>query len=171
MDRLKPLIALGVLLGAIESLWIPPMLPFRIGLANIATLLAIVIYGVRAGFIVAACRIILVAAATGSWGTPFLFSAAAAATSTGVMSVIAALPVSLPAVSAAGGFAAGIAQIGVFMLLAGLSPTEARDLVPIYAGWGLFTGAIVGGLAQYLSCDADISPPKIRPAPSPSHQP
>lgn len=148
------LLAIGSVLGLVES-WLVPALPLpgvRLGLANIAVVLALALLGDGKALAVSVGRVIVVGAATGSLGGPA--SALAAGGALAAWAAMVALRraggdrFSVIGWSAAGSAAHVLAQIGVACVLAG-------SLAPLFVGpvsvlAGLFFGVIIGYLARLL---------------------
>ncbi len=86
--QLALLVAVGLVLFVFES-FIPRPLPWlRLGLANIATLLALYLFGVREAFMVAIARAILGSLSFGGLFTPsFVFSFVGGVASTAAMAI------------------------------------------------------------------------------------
>jgi heptaprenyl diphosphate synthase len=147
--RLAPYVILGTALGAFESAILPPILPFRLGLANLATLLAVIHVGGCAGIQVAAIRSVCVAAAFGGlFSVSTLFSLCGGIAAAIVMSVAARFPVSMPTISAVGGWTSGAIQVAIFVIVSGMSIDDAVPLIPIFTTWGAVSGALVGWIGM-----------------------
>lgn len=145
MSRLAPYVILGTALGALESAVIPPVLPFRLGLANLATLLAVLREGGRAGIQVAIIRSLCVAGLFGGLvSLSTFFSICGGVGAAIVMALVARLPVSVPTISAAGGWTSGAIQVAIFVVVSGMTLSEAMSLIPIFTTWGAISGALVG---------------------------
>lgn len=152
--RLGILSAVGTALFTLESL-VPLPLPFlKIGLSNIATLLALILGGPADALIVLVARVLGGSLLTGSFlGPAFLLSISAGLTSTGVMCL---LSVFLPGrrspvsgilgplgISLAGSTAHVVTQLAVVgLLFAGSS--AVFTLLPVLLGTALAGGVIVG---------------------------
>ncbi|MEK8022291.1 MAG: Gx transporter family protein [Candidatus Hydrogenedentota bacterium] len=153
MDGLKPYILMGTALGVLESLLIPPFLPFRLGLANAATLAAVLLLGTRAGLYTTVVRTLAVSAITGGLlSLPMFFSLAGGIVSAITMSAVALLPVSILAVSASGGAASMVAQLALFAITGSLSIDTSLVLLPWMSSWGILSGLAVGLIATRLPC-------------------
>ncbi|MDI6792733.1 MAG: Gx transporter family protein [bacterium] len=86
ITRMALLTSLAVILHTIEVLIFPPILGFRLGLANIVTILALVLFGLRGGIIVTIMRCILGGLVSGTLlGPAFLLSISGGVGSTGIM--------------------------------------------------------------------------------------
>lgn len=154
LARAACLLAMGSVLGLVES-WLVPALPIpgvRLGLANLAVVLAIVLVGDGRALAVSVGRVIIVGAATGSLGGPG--SALAAGGALAAWTVMVSLcrlggeRFSVVGWSAAGSAAHVLAQIGVACALAGsLAP---MFVAPVSVLAGLVFGVIIGYLALLL---------------------
>jgi heptaprenyl diphosphate synthase len=152
--RLGILSAVGTALFTLESL-VPLPLPFlKIGLSNIATLLALIIGGPADACIVLLARVLGGSLLTGSFlGPAFVLSFCAGVASTGVMSL---LSVVLPrgrtlnrgllgpfGISLAGSTAHVVTQLVVVAFLFGAGSTVFA-LLPFLLATALVGGAIIG---------------------------
>lgn len=149
-DAVTGLVILGTLLGTAESLILPPVVPLRLGLANIATLAAILLLGFRGGLRVTVMRSILTGVATGGlFAMPTIFSLVGGIASAVVMAWLARLPVSVIAISASGGCASSLMQVLLFALIGGLPWSFVVETAPWFTSWGTIAGAVVGLILQY----------------------
>ncbi|MCD4706776.1 MAG: Gx transporter family protein [Candidatus Sabulitectum sp.] len=144
------LILTATALGVLDSL-IPRPLPFmKIGLANVAAVIAVVKYGFLKTLELNLLRAFAVALITGLLATPsFLLSISGAAVSAVVMGLcIKALPdgLSIPGLSVAGAVASLWGQLIVAGLL--LPGLPLQNIVLLLTLWGVISGAAVGLLAQ-----------------------
>lgn len=150
--RLAALVALGAGLQVMEVA-MPGIGPwFRPGLANMATMLALVWEGPRLALAVTGMRTVLGALAIGTLLTPtFLISLAGGLAAWMAMTITRMLPGSSPAGwGMAGGVAHISAQIAVVQMI----------VAPVASPWGLWpwlvpqaalAGWIVGALSGYLA--------------------
>lgn len=146
-------VALAVVLRGLEGL-IPSPLPWvRIGLANIMTLLAILLFGLKAGFLLTTLRVLIASLLFGTFLSPtFLISLSAGLCSTGVMGAThlvfrkAFSPVGL---SVLGGFIHNLAQLITAYLLI-VKHLEIFYLFPILAIIGIISGFFNGWVVAFL---------------------
>jgi len=134
------LVAVGAVLGLLESSLVPqlPIPGVRLGLGNLAVVLALALVGRAAAFRVSTLRVAIVAVATGALGGPgFAMALAGAMASWAVMSLLSRVPgVSSVGWSVGGAAAHVLAQLGVACLIAGsatpllLSPVALALAVP-----------------------------------------
>jgi heptaprenyl diphosphate synthase len=147
------LVALAVVLRGFEGL-IPNPLPWiRIGLANIMTLLAILLFGLKAGLLLTILRVFIASLLFGSFLSPtFMISLFAGICSTFVMGGAATLfPAMLSpvGVSVLGGFTHNCAQLGVAYLLI-VKHVEIFYLFPILSLIGILAGFFNGWIVVLL---------------------
>ena len=150
---LSLLIALSIVLRGVEAL-IPNPLPWlRIGLANIMTLLAIMLFGLKAGMLLTVLRTLIASLLFGSFlSPPFFLSISAGIASTLVMG--AALRwggafFSPVGISVLGGVVHNLTQLFVAYLLI-IHHVEIFYLFPLLAMLGIVTGFLNGWLASVL---------------------
>ena len=150
---LSLLIALSIVLRGVEAL-IPNPLPWlRIGLANIMTLLAIMLFGLKAGMLLTVLRTLIASLLFGSFlSPPFFLSVSAGIASTLVMG--AALRwggafFSPVGISVLGGVVHNLTQLCVAYLLI-IHHVEIFYLFPLLAILGIVTGFLNGWLAFVL---------------------
>ncbi|RKZ30569.1 heptaprenyl diphosphate synthase [bacterium] len=146
------LIALGAVLWALEE-FIPRPIPWlKPGLANIATVIAIVVLGPWDGLPVAIGRVILGALILGRIGSAaFLMSISGAVVSAAVMGVLWRIkaPLSIYGISVSGALAHGLSQLGVAVLLV-YTPFVLRFFLPLVSLPAIATGLLVGLLSVAL---------------------
>jgi len=146
------LVAVGAVLGLVESAMLPPLpVPgVRLGLANIAVVLAMALYGRAAGLRVAVMRVLVVGLATGMLGGPaFALALGGAVTAWAVMALLDRVPsVSAIGRSVAGAAAHVAAQLLIAALLAA-SPSPLL-LAPLSLGLALPCGLAIGYSARLL---------------------
>jgi heptaprenyl diphosphate synthase len=148
VTRLGFLVAVGTSLFVLESL-VPLPLPFlKIGLANISTLLAVLLAGPIDAFLVVALRVTVGSLLTGSLLSPsFILAAGAGAVSAGTMTLFSRVstrilgPVGL---SLAGSFAHVVTQLALVAFLI-VRNAGVFHLLPL-----LLLTALVGGLVVGL---------------------
>lgn len=147
------LAATAAVLGLVESVWLPPLpIPgMRLGLANIAVLLAVLVLGPRRGLAVALAKVLLTSLAAGTLGGP-----AIVLSGTGTLfawAAMSALSLAGPRFSAVGlsvgGAAAHMAgQIAAACLLtASVAPLV---FAPFLLGAAVPAGLAVGALVRLL---------------------
>jgi heptaprenyl diphosphate synthase len=146
------LVAVGAILGLVESALVPPLpVPgVRLGLANLAVVLALAIFGRAAALRVAVLRVVIVALAMGSLAGPSFVLALGGAVA--AWAVMAAL-VAFPGVSAIGRSVAGAAaHVVVQLLLAALlvGNPSALLLAPVSLALALPCGLAIGYCARLL---------------------
>jgi heptaprenyl diphosphate synthase len=134
----------AVLIYLGESM-IPKPLPWlRIGLANIPILIALIRYGLRAGFSVATTKVLAGAIITGKFLTPFfLFPLIGTFVSLIVMRLALSLPFSIVGVSILGAVTHNLSQLALALLLL-LPFSSLRFLYPALSLLGIGTGLVTG---------------------------
>lgn len=153
LTRIAALLTLAIVLGYLESVVLPslPVPGVRLGLANIAVVVALALFGVRAAAIVSVGRVLLLGLATATLGGPvFALSLAGALAALLVMSVLASAgrTFSLIGWSVAGSAAHVAAQLAVAALLVGSRAPVA--LLPVSLGLSIPLGFCVGHVARLL---------------------
>ncbi|MFA6801003.1 MAG: Gx transporter family protein [Acholeplasmataceae bacterium] len=123
MVLLANLLAIGIVLNVIESLYIhiSPVPGAKIGLANIVTLIAIYLYGVKEGVILTLLRIFLVSIIIGTFlGPTFYLGLGGAALSITAMGVLKKIDFfGIVGVSVMGSVFHAIGQIGIGIFVIG----------------------------------------------------
>jgi heptaprenyl diphosphate synthase len=138
--KMAALVALATVLQMLESFIPGPVPGLKLGLANVATLLAFLLFGARAAFEVSVSRVLLTSILTGSFLSPgFMLSFCSAIAGTSAMAVIFSFQrvlnrqfLSLIGISVVGAFVHNLAQLcaayaliirhkGVFVFLPWLS--------------------------------------------------
>jgi len=158
------LVGAACLLSAVESM-LPPLggLPWlRIGLGNIAVVVALLIAGPRTAMAVSVGRLAVMSVLAGTLGGPaFVLASAGAAASLVTMWVLSRRP-HLTAVgwSAAGAVAHVGAQFGAASLL--LSSPWLLALLPATGLVALSLGALVGHLALTVSARLPLEYSRVR---------
>lgn len=145
------LLASAVVLGLVEStLPSVALVPWlRIGLANLAVVIALVCFGVRAAGLVSLGRVVIVAVATGTlWSPVFAMSVGGAVASLVVMAALSATlrGITPVGVSAAGSAAHVLAQFVVASVL--VDTPSLLVLAPPSVLAALALGAVIGLIAQ-----------------------
>lgn len=160
LTRLALLVAVALALHAVEAAL--PALPVpgaRLGLANLATLIALVVLGSRAAITVAVVRSILGSAIVGTFLAPaFFMSLSGALVSAIVMAISYRLGprFSLVGVSLAGALAHNMAQLAVAVVLIGYGVMAYAPYLIVFA---LPAGAVTGVLGAIVSERLTISLP------------
>ncbi len=144
------LILTATALGVVDSL-IPRPVPFmKLGLANVAAVIAVVRYGFLKTLELNLFRAFAVALITGLLATPsFLLSisgAAASATAMGLLRKLQPDRFSMAGLSAAGAVASLWAQLLVASLI--LPGLPLQNIVLLLTLWGVISGVAIGLLAQ-----------------------
>lgn len=147
------LVALAVVLRGLEGL-IPSPLPWvRIGLANIMTLLAILLFGLKAGMLLTILRVLIASLLFGTFLSPtFLMSLIAGICSTLVMGALYLMfrPVFSPiGISVLGGFVHNLAQLLTAYILI-VKHLEIFYLFPILSVIGILSGFFNGWVVAFL---------------------
>lgn len=147
------LVALGAVLGLVESALVPPLpVPgVRIGIANIAVVLALALLGPRKALAVSVLRVIVVGIAAGTLGGPSLLLALAGALC--AWAVMAVLSVRGGVFSVVGWSVAGAAaHVGGQLLAASALTASPAPLLfaPVSLGLALVCGLAVGFAARLL---------------------
>jgi heptaprenyl diphosphate synthase len=147
------LVALGAVLGLVESMLLPPIpVPgVRLGVANIAVVLALALVGPRKALAVSMLRVVVVGMAAGSLGGPSgLLALAGALCAWGAMAFLSRWPASF---SVVGWSVAGAAAhvLGQLLAACALTCTSAPMLfVPVSLAASLGCGLAVGCSARLL---------------------
>ncbi len=154
--HLAVLVSLAVVIHTVEAaLPLPMPVPgVKLGLANMITLLTIVLYGARSGLLVAVLRSIIGSLIGGTFlGFGFWLSLAGGLASTAVMSLAAAAMrkgyLSLISVSVLGAAAHNLAQVAVAAAIIG-SAALLRGYFPLLLLLAVPTGLFTGLAAYYL---------------------
>lgn len=150
---LSLLVALAIVLRGMEGL-IPNPLPWvRIGFANIMTLLAILLFGLKAGMLLTVLRVLITSFLFGTFLSPtFLLSFTAGIASTLIMGLCAIScrrllsPIGL---SALGGFIHNLVQLWVAYLVI-IRHGQIFYLFPILSLIGTLTGIFNGWVVTVL---------------------
>jgi heptaprenyl diphosphate synthase len=150
---LSLLVAFAIVLRGIEGL-IPNPLPWvRIGLANIMTLLAILLFGIKSGFLLTLLRVFIASLLFGTFLSPtFVLSLFAGVASTLVMGVISTYfhkILSPIGISVLGGFTHNLVQLWVAYLLI-VRHVQIFYLFPVFSLIGIISGLFNGWIALLL---------------------
>lgn len=150
---LSLLVALAIVLRGMEGL-IPNPLPWiRIGFANIMTLLAILLFGLKAGMLLTILRVLIASLLFGTFLSPtFLLSFAAGIASTlvmGLCSISGRRLFSPIGLSALGGFTHNLVQLWVAYLIL-IKHGQILYLFPILSLIGTVTGIFNGWVVTVL---------------------
>lgn len=148
--ELTLLIIAAAVLGVVDSM-IPRPLPFfRIGLANIPSVISVIRLGWFKTLELNTTRALAVALVTGVIGTPtFILSLAGASASATVMSGLHRYfpgRISIAGISISGAVASLWAQLLAASII--LHDIPLGKLVPVLTLWGVLTGLLVGVLAK-----------------------
>jgi heptaprenyl diphosphate synthase len=157
--RLGLLLAAGLALHAVESL-VPSPFPFvRVGLANIATLIALFYLGFGDALLITVLRVILASLIVGTFAGPaFALSMAgglAAVLGMGLAARLAAPPLSVVGVSVVGAACHNIAQISVLGALY-TGAGAAFRLLPAALLLAAAAGVITGLVALFVLEKLDL---------------
>ncbi|MBC7248502.1 MAG: Gx transporter family protein [Actinobacteria bacterium] len=172
VSRLGLLVALGLVLQILEGM-LPPVLPLpgaKLGLANLATIIALVSMGTWEALVVNVLRCLLGGLLRGSF-IGLTLSLAAGTAATLVMAAVRAsrLPgVSLTGMSVAGAVTHNAAQLGVAVWLVGFP--GLRHYLPYLLLIAVPTGFVIGIVARrlLLALSGGLAAARDR---SPSHSP
>ncbi|MBN1352495.1 Gx transporter family protein [candidate division KSB1 bacterium] len=152
LARISILVSAGLVLYIFES-YIPRPLPWiKPGLANIASLLALALYGFRTGLSVTLLRVLIASFIMGSFLNPaFILAAGAGIAATCTMGAIFALlpeKFSIIGISIAGAFAHNVAQICLASIFL-FGNSQIFYLLPVLTLSSLLTGFLVGIVAHF----------------------
>lgn len=154
LSRTALLIALASVLGYAEAVLLPalPVPGLRIGLANLAVLLAMVLLGPNRALVVSLARVLVVGLATGTlFGPAGAMSAAGAFAAWMAMALVARTPrspFSLVGISVTGSYAHVLGQLAMASLLVG-SPYPFA-LAPLSLAASICAGLVIGYSARLL---------------------
>lgn len=156
------LLALAAVLGLVEATLVPPLpVPgVRLGLANIAVVLALAALGPGRAGAIGLARVVIVGLATGGLGGPgFLMASAGCVAAWAAMSTLCLAGERFSAVgwSVAGAAAHVCAQLAVACALAG-GPAPLA-LLPLSLAASLFTGLATGVCARSLLSRIPLTSP------------
>lgn len=141
------LMALASVLGLLEAALPAPIPGARLGLANVAVVVALVALGPSRALAVSVGRVTIVSLAAGTVGGPgFMLALGGAVASWGVMCLVFRLlpGATVVGVSAAGGVAHVFSQLAVASIVAGTAGVFALGSVSLTAGllFGIATGLV-----------------------------
>lgn len=148
------LMALAAVLGYLEAVAFPSLLPvpgFRIGLANIAVLVALALLGSRSALVVTLGKVFIVGLATGLVASPVVWmSLAGSLAACGVMSVLSSRGASFSVVGwSVGGAAAHVlAQLIVASMI--IQSWAPLLLTPVSIASSVVAGLAIGFIARLL---------------------
>ncbi len=150
---LAMLIATGLIIFIFE-IYIPRPLPWlKPGLANIATLLALYMFGIQAAFVVFISRVVIGSLVLGTLLNPaFILSIGGGIAATSIMAVTKRFGekfFSIFGVSILGAVVHNVVQL-ILVTLIIIHQTEIFYLLPVMLVSGLFTGIIVALISYYL---------------------
>jgi heptaprenyl diphosphate synthase len=153
LARCAALLALAAVLGLAESLWLPalPVPGMRIGLANIAVVIALVVLGPLDALFVSLARVVIVGLATGTLLGPIsAMSLAGALSSWAVMSLLRSRGrvFSVVGWSVGGSAASVLAQLLAAAVVA--ATPAVLVLAPVTLALSLPSGLAVGLLSRPL---------------------
>lgn len=156
LTYLAVLITFAVVIHTVEAALPMPMpVPgVRLGLANVITILALVLFGLRSGLVIAVVRSILGSLFVGGFfGFGFWLSITAGVTSCLVMGLVIIFEkrglVSLVSVSVIGAAAHNLTQLGMASLII-TNPDLLRGYYPLLLLLSIPTGFFTGLTAHYL---------------------
>jgi heptaprenyl diphosphate synthase len=150
LAKLSLLISIGLVLFVIES-FIPLPVPFmKLGIANIVSIIALYIYGIKDSLIVTIFRIIIGSLIVGMFFNPLFF----VAIGSGIMAVLVMGFVKLLfkdvfspiGVSIGGAFAYNITQLLIYYFLI-IKKLEIFNLIPFFFFLSPITGFLTGFVA------------------------
>lgn len=157
---LAMLLAMGVMLGIFESVYLPP-LPIpgaKLGLANIITLILVIYFKPRDAVINVTLRVVLTSLLTGTFAsTIFFFSLAGALTAYVAMVLVFRLldgPLTSIGISVIGGVAHNLAQLFIAVWLLGTWGVFLH--LPFLMITGVATGAFNGMITNILRSRKDL---------------
>lgn len=159
------LVALAVVLRGFEGM-IPNPFPWvRIGLANMMTLLSILLFGVKAGVVVTVLRVLIASFLFGTFLSPtFLISFTAGLGSAFMMGVAYrwGKPVlSVVGISVLGGFVHNLIQLLVAYLVI-VKHREILYLFPVLSLIGIVTGGFNGWIVRTLYDHIRVQLPSLQ---------
>ncbi len=150
--HLSLLVALGLVLYLFESVLPRPVPWVKPGLAHVATLLALYLYGARAALLVVVLRTVIGALILGSLFNPiFLFSLVGGSVATCAMILLKSFGrlFSVVGVSVVGAMVHNIVQLLLAVVFV-VGQHQALILLPGFLIPAWFMGIIVGGVSYFL---------------------
>jgi len=152
ITELSLLTAVGIIFFTVETVLPNPVPFFRLGLANIVTIIVIKRWGVMNAVLVLFLRIILGSLVTGKIFTPlFIMSVAGGSASLVIMFLLIKYfpeKVSLVGVSVAGASVHNIVQLYIANCLF-IKSVYIISILPVFLFTSVFSGALVGILTIY----------------------
>ena len=152
------LLALACVLGVVESALALPAPGFRLGLANIAVLVALVILGSTSALAIAVLRVAIVGLATGSLFGPtsaLAFAGALAAWAAMSLALRSRIDFSVVGISVAGASAHVLAQFAAAAMLTGAAGVLL--LAPLSLLASLLFGIATGICTRYVISRVEVS--------------
>jgi len=157
------LLSLSCVLGLVEASFATPLAGARLGLANIAIVVALGILGEAPALAIAISRVVIVGLATGSIFGPtsaLAFAGAFAAWCAMTVALRSPFKFSYVGISVCGAVTHVIAQYAVASVLTGV--TGVLFLAPIAVAMSLVFGIVTGYLARYIISRVEVSHPSGR---------
>ena len=152
MVRLSLLVSLATVLSILENqLPIPRPLWLKLGLANVITIVTLIMYGTRSAVAVACVRAVL----AGIFGAlpMLLFSfpaAVASSLSMGVLHRVSGRRLSVIGLSVSGALAHNLTQLLIAYFVLSLSRSSILALAPLLIIAAVIAGVVTGLIARYL---------------------
>ncbi len=158
------LIALGSVLGLMESVMVPPLpVPgMKLGLANIAVVLAVVSIGPVRALVVSLLRVLVVSLATGLLGGPaMMLSLGGAIAAWAAMSLLSVESggFSVVGIAVGGSSAHALGQLVTAVLVTGSAAPLL--LMPYSLMMSILTGLIIGFLVRLLVSRLPLPEPTV----------
>jgi heptaprenyl diphosphate synthase len=148
------LMALAAILGYLEAVALPPLLPIpglRVGLANIAVVVALALLGSRSALVVTLGKVLIVGLATGLIASPVAWmSLAGSLAAWGVMSLLWSRGVSFSVVGWSVGGAAAHVLAQLIVASAIMQSWTPFLLTPISIASSALAGLAIGFIAHLL---------------------
>lgn len=157
------LLSLACVLGLVEASIASPFAGARLGLANIAVVVALAVLGEAPALAIGILRVVIVGLATGSIFGPtsaLAFAGALAAWSAMTLALRSPFRFSYIGISVCGAVAHVVAQYLVAAVLTGV--TGVLFLAPIAVAMSLLFGIVTGYLARYIISRVEVSYPSGR---------
>ncbi|MEW6620144.1 MAG: Gx transporter family protein [bacterium] len=161
LAQIAVLVSLATVLNTLENTYLPPMFPWlRIGLANIVTLIAIILFGIKGGVVVAGLRSVLSSLLRGSLFSPaFILGFSGGVISAIVMAIfykVGKKIFSFIGISIIGAVANNLTQIVVAYFIL-IKHSGCFYLVPLFLLSSLVTGFFNGVVVIYLNKQLQLS--------------
>lgn len=157
------LLSLACVLGLVEASFAAPFAGARLGLANIAIVVALGVLGEAPALAIGLSRVVIVGLATGSIFGPtsaLAFAGAIAAWCAMTLALRSPFGFSYIGISVCGAVAHVLAQYVVAAVLTGV--TGVLFLAPIAVAMSLLFGIVTGYLARYIISRVEVSHPSGR---------